>query len=44
MAHPRDFDDFLAGLDLTEPASPPAELDVSYRHDEQRRKRMDARN
>lgn len=39
---PRDFDDFLAGLDLTEPTSPPAELDVSYHHDEEN-EREDAR-
>ena len=32
---PQDFDDFLAGLDLTEPASPAAELDVHYHRDDE---------
>jgi len=32
---PQDFHDFLAGLDLTEPTSPPAELDVHYHRDEE---------
>jgi hypothetical protein len=31
---PQDFDDFLAGLDLTEPAAPVAELDVHYHRDD----------
>jgi hypothetical protein len=35
---PRAFDDFLAGLDLTEPTSQPAELDVSYHRDEENEK------
>ena len=32
---PQHFDDFLAGLDLTEPTSPLRELNVHYHHDEE---------